>query len=330
MRCRDAAEVLSVLREAGVETIALKGIALAVGAYGDVGVRPMGDVDVLVRPADGDTALAALTAAGWFAEPQPTGVGFRTVHARHLYRSGGRVLDLHRHALEQIASDEPFWSASVEIEVLGVRTRTLAPTDQLLHVITHGACWKPVAPIRWIADAELIRRSVPGGIDWSRFVAEARRRRLTPRLTAALDRLVDAIGFPVPNVVLEDLRRTPTTALERWAQRAATKPVGGGNWLPLVLDDYARRSRLDPSLRLTQYAHEFFGTRNRLELAARVTRKAATVSAGQLGLRLAPTRVPRCTGCGSVVVTVRPRPHMCARCAAYASGQARTRSPLGS
>ena len=116
-----------------------------------------------------------------------------------------------------------------------------------------------------------------------------------------------AIGFPVPEAVLRDLSRTPTTPLERWAQRAASKPVGSRNWLPLVLDDYARRSRLDRSLTFTGYAHEFVGTSSRRELAARVTRKAASATAGQLALRLAPGRVPRCVGCGSVVVTLRPR-----------------------
>ena len=87
------------------------------------------------------------------------------VHARHLHDAGERRLDLHRYALEQLASDEPFWSAAVEIDVMGVRTRALAPTDQLLHVVAHGGRWNPVPPVRWIADAELIRRSAPGGID---------------------------------------------------------------------------------------------------------------------------------------------------------------------
>jgi hypothetical protein len=182
---------------------------------------------------------------------------------------------------------------------MGVGTRTLAPTGQLLHVVAHGGRWNPVPPVRWIADAALIRRGSADGIDWSRFVAEARRRRLTARLGAGLGRLVDAIGFPVPATVVDELRRTATTSLERWAQRAATKPVGGESWLPPVRDEYVRRARLDLSLRLTAYAHEFFGTSSSLALAGRIARKAAAVTAGQLALRLAPTRVPRCAGCAA-------------------------------
>jgi hypothetical protein len=319
--CRDAGEVLALLHGAGIETMALKGIALAVGAYGDVGVRPMDDVDVLVRPADADRALAALAEAGWIAE-QTTGVGFKTLHARHLHDAAGRALDLHRYALEQVSSDEPFWDASVELEVGGVKTRTLSPPDQLLHVVAHGGRWNVVPPLRWIADAELIRRTADGDLDWDRFVAEARRRRLAARLVPALDRLVAAIGFTVPDEVAAELRRARTTPLERWAQRAATKPVGGGNWLPLVLDDYARRSRLDPSLRLGDYAREFFAAGNRRQLAGRVARKAAAVVAGQASVRLAPGRVRRCAGCGCVVVALRRRSTLCARCAAAHRGAA--------
>jgi hypothetical protein len=317
-----AAEVLQALRAAGIPTMVLKGIALSRAHYADAGVRPMDDVDVLVPPGDFERALAVLADAGWLPEPDRSDeVGLQTIHGRHLAGRDGRNLDLHRYALGQLSRDDAFWAASVELEVMGVPTRALCPTDQLLHVIAHGARWQPVAPLRWLADAVMIERSADGGLDWDRFVAEATRRRVTARLAAALDHLVAAVGFPVPEDIVAALRRAPKSVLERWAQRASTQAVGGGNWLPIVLDDYVRRSRLDPSLRFGAFARDYFGTSSRTQLAGRVARKAVAVVTAQTALRLAPRVIPRCAACGCVVVRLRPdKSGLCDHCAASAAG----------
>lgn len=56
------------LRAAGVEVVALKGAALAFFHYPDPGLRPMGDLDLLLRdPRDLARATVALTGAGWRA-----------------------------------------------------------------------------------------------------------------------------------------------------------------------------------------------------------------------------------------------------------------------
>jgi hypothetical protein len=96
-----AADALAALHAAGIETMVLKGIALAVMHYSDPGDRPMDDIDVLVRPEEANRALALLAAEGWTADEEPTGVGLKVVHAKHLHDAGDRRLDLHRYALER-------------------------------------------------------------------------------------------------------------------------------------------------------------------------------------------------------------------------------------
>jgi len=323
-----AAEALRAVHDAGISTLLLKGIALSPAHYEDGGARPMEDIDVLVPPGDADRALSALTEAGWRRQPEKRdAVGLRTIHAQHLLGPGGLNLDLHRYALEQLAPDDRFWSASVELELMGVPTRTLCPTDHLLHVLAHGGRWQPVAPVRWLADAFVIERSARDELDWDRFVDEAVRRRVTARVSAALQHLVDAVGFPVAEDVLAALGRAPKSVLERWAQQASTRPVGGGNWLPLVLDDYVRRSRLDPSLRFGAFARDYFGTTSRLQLTTRAVRKAVAVATAQTMLRVSPRLVPRCVECGCVVVTLRPSGEgLCRGCAARPERAGQSRS----
>lgn len=71
-RARRLLETLSVticaLRAAGVEVVALKGAALAFFHYPDPALRPMGDLDLLLRdPRDLARATEALSSAGWRA-----------------------------------------------------------------------------------------------------------------------------------------------------------------------------------------------------------------------------------------------------------------------
>ena len=59
---------IGALRAAGVELVALKGAALAFSHYPDPALRPMGDLDLLLRdPRDLTRATEALAGAGWRA-----------------------------------------------------------------------------------------------------------------------------------------------------------------------------------------------------------------------------------------------------------------------
>jgi len=61
-------QAVSRLRGGGVEVVALKGAALAFFHYEEPSLRPMGDLDLLLRePRDLERATAALVGAGWIA-----------------------------------------------------------------------------------------------------------------------------------------------------------------------------------------------------------------------------------------------------------------------
>ncbi|MEI7781219.1 MAG: nucleotidyltransferase family protein, partial [Planctomycetota bacterium] len=61
---RGLESALSTFADAGIDTLLLKGAALAAGTYRD-GHRPMNDLDLLVRRDQAAAAIAALVAAGW-------------------------------------------------------------------------------------------------------------------------------------------------------------------------------------------------------------------------------------------------------------------------
>lgn len=71
LRAHVLAQVASALRDVAAPTLLVKGAALALTVYPSPASRPMQDIDLLVRRADRDRVLAALTAAGGIVHESP-------------------------------------------------------------------------------------------------------------------------------------------------------------------------------------------------------------------------------------------------------------------
>jgi hypothetical protein len=79
---RELGTVLQRLRDSGILVIVLKGAYLAEAVYGDVALRPMVDVDLLVRKTDLDRAQSILLDMGGFQQ-QPSRDRNRSLPPRH-------------------------------------------------------------------------------------------------------------------------------------------------------------------------------------------------------------------------------------------------------
>lgn len=260
---RRAAEAIAVLEAKGIDTLVIKGASLALLSYGDVGVRPMDDADVLVPVARAVEAIAVLSAAGWSPEHADPLAWTEVHHSLGFAGPEGGHVDLHWFALWQPARDEELWRASVPVELAGAMTRAPCAPDQLLLACVHGTPWSPLPPFRWIADAATVIRSAGGSLDWDRLVAEARRRRVTVATAAALAYLGEEFGVAVPAAVLDRLRAAPTTRHERAAFRAACRPDGPLRTLRMAWDRYRRLRDLDTGAPrpagFARFARRFWG-----------------------------------------------------------------------
>lgn len=211
--------LLASFQSVGIETLVLKGAALALLHYKDAALRPMNDFDLMVRERQRSAAIGVMRDLGWMPIPRtPEGFteGYLSVVNSHGFsHAAGRECDLHWHLFPECCQpddDDDFWQQAVPFEIRGVLTRALAPADQLLHVCVHGAEWNPIPPIRWIADAIMIMQS--SSIDWDRVIAQGRQRRLMLPLKNTMDYLAIAFGAPVPSEVLETLHKAAISKLE--------------------------------------------------------------------------------------------------------------------
>jgi hypothetical protein len=268
-----AGGALEALATAGIETMVLKGLALAVLHYRDVGVRPMVDVDVLVPTRSAEKALDALMEAGWSHVP---GVGaanpLRTRHATPIQLPDGSKIDLHGRLLPEAAQDDDVWEAAMPVEVGGVSTLAPSATDQLLHVCVHGFSSSPI-PLRWVADAVTVTRQAGDAIDWDRLVERAIARRVTLPLRPALALLRDEFGVPVPDDAVAALGKARATRSERLGHRVALHPLRRGTHYVVLFDRYRRLRRLAHDSPVPggyrQFLAEYWGISERPSVIAR-------------------------------------------------------------
>lgn len=225
--------VVAELERSGIPTLLLKGAAFVADTRLDAGMRPMNDVDVLVPSDRARETIDRLHDLGL----EPVGdvpAWYVAEYAHRFVPSHGfrdeqdRQLDLHwnvLHASRQLGADDDFWAAAVPIELLGLRTRALCPTDELLLVILHGLRWNAIPTYRWVLDAALLAQGTFGPIDYDRLIEQAQKRRVTVALRAGLSYLHETVHTPLPPHVMKALKRTRASSLERRELRIqATEP----------------------------------------------------------------------------------------------------------
>ena len=227
----DTAALIRLLGQAGIETLVFKGVPLALLYYRDAALRPMADVDLLIRPQDAPRAIGIMTAAGWtspYFSPERLIPFGRTVDFRN---ANGTVCDLHWRTFRQgiDREDDDLWERAISLDVAGIATRTLGAADQLLLVCAHGSEWNAMPSFRWVADAAMLIRA---GVDWQHVVERTKQRRLMLPMAETLPYLQRFAT--VPNDVVETIGRMPATRLERLAYRARTGPNGALHSLLLV------------------------------------------------------------------------------------------------
>ena len=206
-----AGDVVSRLASAGVPTLVLKGVPVIVRYYRDPALRPMSDVDLMVRPSDLLRALRILADAGWTIQGGRTNPRLLPfLYAFEHLRPDRAKLDLHQYLIEHGSSpqaERQLWERAERFDLLGQTCATPDPTDLLLHVCVAGLKAGRQLNSRWMADAYLIVTRHTGSIDWDRLAHDTRERRLLLPVHRALLALVTTLDAPVPPDVLGTLQR---------------------------------------------------------------------------------------------------------------------------
>jgi hypothetical protein len=211
---RELSRILNALSPLPV--IVLKGAALAATIYPNIGLRPMGDLDLLVPENRLAEAVAHIKALG-YVEPYPEMAdGFNTWVSGHVHLQGGRDVHL---AVELhwtlVGGDQDwrspslpwFWTQTEAWKMEGGRGKLgkgqgipssifhappsifqLTPTAHLLYLCAHLMLRHGEARsvLRWFYDIYLLVERERQRIQWDELVSRAREFRWVPAVYAAL------------------------------------------------------------------------------------------------------------------------------------------------
>jgi hypothetical protein len=204
-------EATAALHRAGVESLTLKGMALAHVVYADPGLRPMADVDLLVRPADRAAALDALGALGYRTPGEAADRLGASRSFAELVRDGTRI-DLHWHAGRYLRFEgvvevdhDGLWSRARDLITPEGRSLMPSPEDLLLHLVLHLTLGSDFARVLWYVDIDAVVRRFAAGLDWERLVREADRWRIRALTGWTLGVVAASFDTPLPSGLLARL-----------------------------------------------------------------------------------------------------------------------------
>lgn len=194
------AQVLAAMQEAGIPTLLLKGAHLAQTVYGDIGLRTMSDLDLLVAEADLPRAHQRLLALGY---RPPTAISSTFHHLPELSKPGAFTIDLHWTILptrqNQALPSHELWQRARPLHELGQSAFGLAPEDLLLHLILHTAVQHTfVFGLRSLYDIVAVIHHFAETLDWSQVATRAGEWQIARATSLTLTLCRDLLGAAIP------------------------------------------------------------------------------------------------------------------------------------
>jgi hypothetical protein len=208
--------LLNSARSRRIDVIALKGAALAETVYGDRALRPMRDLDLLVRQEHLAEVEAFLTSRGYGLNREWARA--EDWHRRHDYHLAYRkqpdglpplCIELHWHLVVPSWTCRPdldgLWARAVPATIAGIGAMTLSPEDAVLHLCLHACKHRLTAALRTYCDiAETLRR-YSAHFDWPAVRDRALEWRMGEFVHVPLAIARDVLGAHVPGAILDEM-----------------------------------------------------------------------------------------------------------------------------
>lgn len=211
--------VLELFGKSEIPALPFKGVALANLAYGKLGLRPAGDLDVLIYRRDLDRATQAALSCGYElrtpiqANGEPSEFGKYEYHFQRA--SDGMTLELRWrltqwHFHSDLAMDW-LWPRRQRSTLLGTNVPSFSPEDTLLLLCLHGSKHR-WSRLIWVCDVAQLLQSHPNS-NWNQAIRNARRLGLSR--TLALGVLVSqrVAKAPVPERISQRFQASSVAKL---------------------------------------------------------------------------------------------------------------------
>jgi hypothetical protein len=227
----EAVRLQRIFAEADLPVAFVKGVSLAMLAYGNLGLRHSWDIDLLVHRESAMAATMLLEGAGYrrseppaaFSEAQLETWLLRCKELRYVHDEKQVVVELHCRPFDnsqlmagmRVASSLRFVPFAE-----GIGVYTFAEEDLFAYLCAHGAvhCW---FRLKWLADiGALLAQQPEGGVERLYLAAEARG--AGPSAAQAMLLCRRLLGTMIPDPLVATLRQKPAV---RWLETIAMKAM---------------------------------------------------------------------------------------------------------
>ncbi|WPD24686.1 MAG: nucleotidyltransferase family protein [Candidatus Electrothrix scaldis] len=214
----ELSKILKVLQDENIPVILLKGAHLAKIIYGNIALRPMSDIDIMVKKKDLRQSVNLLFQIG-FTVTNEKQVKLITnnyqlpPHFKHFpdLTNGKICLDVHSSIAEEAQSYkidiDGLWTRAWSTETTGLETLTLSPEDLLLHLCLHTSMHHMFTNgLKSFCDIREVIRYHNDEINWDELQLRARSWRASNPVYLSLHLAKSLLNADIPQWVLEALK----------------------------------------------------------------------------------------------------------------------------
>ena len=207
--------------QADIPAVVLKGACFALTIYPDIGLRQMGDLDILVPKTKLVEAVQIAKTLGYEEALPDASPGLRDLlnHEICLQKTSEHSLTLELH--HSLVADKSFiyavqvdwfWEQTEPLIAPAIRKRfenllMLTPTAQVLYAASHAMLQHggKNTPLRWYYDLDQLVRFYAERLDWDLLLSQARIFEWGSALNAALSQTYAYFDTPIPDKVRPSL-----------------------------------------------------------------------------------------------------------------------------
>lgn len=236
----DLQKLLLALRQEKIDVIVLKGAALAEIVYPHRALRPMIDIDLLVRKEQLSKVESKLLEMGYRFHGHGRTKEFYLDHRYHwvFAKRSDMSIEIHWHIKRpegpfNIDIDE-FWKRAQGTKIASVETLVLWPEHLVLYVCQH--MWKHnlLGGIRPLCDIAEATKYYADRIDWTKLTNTSSQWEMNPCSYLGLSLARGLLGAPIPEHVLKDLE--PVNFKAQIISWASDKMLAYGERSPVFPD----------------------------------------------------------------------------------------------
>ncbi len=240
-------KIFAAFQKENITALVFKGFMLAGSIYKDIGLRPMGDVDILLRREEVSKADGLLRRNGFYPEFELKDIGnlssgqyrnsivYRTEDsvpvAVHIHWHIVNFTPFHNNVLRNINMDN-VWNESVPFQIGLLEMRTFSLHHQIIYLSMH-ALNHSFHPLIRLSDIHELLCAEKDQIDWERLVKEADAFNLSKCVYYVFYLLSRIFHTDIPAFILHRLKPRKIGLIERTflSSVLSGNPILTGEWL---------------------------------------------------------------------------------------------------